>query len=56
VEIPTINKLFIHTQPAHLQKLRGSELPSADRNVERAMYLQTHLRKRTENGGPAKDN
>jgi protein arginine kinase len=56
LEIPTINKLFIHTQPAHLQKLRGAELPSADRNVERAMYLQTHLRKRDSNGGPAKDN
>jgi protein arginine kinase len=56
LEIPTINKLFIHTQPAHLQKLRGAELPSADRNVERAMYLQTHLRKRDSNGGVAKDN
>ncbi len=55
LEIPTINKLFIHTQPAHLQKLRGTELPSADRNVERAMYLQTHLR-RNSNGGPAKNN
>lgn len=55
LEIPTINKLFIHTQPAHLQKLRGAELPSADRNVERAMYLQTHLR-RNNNGGSAKDN
>jgi protein arginine kinase len=55
LEIPTINKLFIHTQPAHLQKLRGAELPSADRNVERAMYLQTHLR-RGSNGGPAKNN
>jgi protein arginine kinase len=57
LEIPTINKLFIHTQPAHLQKLRGAELPSADRNVERAMYLQTHLKKRgSSNGGAAKDN
>lgn len=55
LEIPTINKLFIHTQPAHLQKLRGTELPSADRNVERAMYLQEHLRKR-QNGGPGADN
>jgi protein arginine kinase len=55
LEIPTINKLFIHTQPAHLQKLRGAELPSADRNVERAMYLQTHLR-RGSNGGPATNN
>jgi protein arginine kinase len=56
LEIPTINKLFIHTQPAHLQKLRGAELPSADRNVERAMYLQTHLRKRSSNGGAESDN
>jgi len=57
LEIPTINKLFIHTQPAHLQKLRGTELPSADRNVERAMYLQSHLRKREgSNGGAEKDN
>ena len=46
LEIPTINKLFIHTQPAHLQKLRGLELETQDRNVERAHYLQTHLRKR----------
>jgi protein arginine kinase len=45
VEIPTVNKLFIHTQPAHLQKLRGTELTTADRNVERANYLQRHLRK-----------
>ncbi len=43
--IPTVNKLFIHTQPAHLQKLRGVELDTADRNIERANYLQRHLRK-----------
>lgn len=45
LEMPTINKLFIHTQPAHLQKLRGMELDKADRNIERANYLQRHLRK-----------
>lgn len=45
VEIPTINKLFIHTQPAHLQKLSGARLETADRNIERALYLQRHLRK-----------
>jgi protein arginine kinase len=57
LEIPTINKLFIHTQPAHLQKLRGAELPSADRNVERAMYLQSHLRRRSAgDGDSSKDN
>jgi protein arginine kinase len=41
--VTTINKLFIHTQPAHLQKLRGRTLSSADRNIERASYLQRHL-------------
>ena len=45
VAIPTINQLFIHTQPAHLQKLRGIELDTADRNAERATYLQQHLRR-----------
>jgi protein arginine kinase len=43
LEIPTINSLFIHTQPAHLQKIRGVELDTADRNIERARYLRRHL-------------
>ncbi len=43
LEIPTINKLFIHTQPAHLQKLSGIELDKSDRDVERASYLRRHL-------------
>jgi len=43
VGIPTVNKLFIHTQPAHLQKLSGMELDSSDRNIERASYLRRHL-------------
>ncbi len=43
VKVATINKLFIHTQPAHLQKLQGRLLGSSDRNVERASYLQRHL-------------
>jgi len=45
LEISVLNKLFMHTQPAHLQKLRGMELDSADRNIERAGYLQRHLKK-----------
>ena len=45
IEIPTLNELFIHTQPAHLQKIRGVPLDTADRNVERAMYLKRHLEK-----------
>jgi protein arginine kinase len=43
IEIGTINKLFVHTQPAHLQKLRGHQLSVTDRNIERASYLQSHL-------------
>ncbi len=43
VAIPTVNKLFIHTQPAHLQKIRGATLDTADRNIERASYLRRHL-------------
>lgn len=48
IEIPTVNQLFIHTQPAHLQKMRGVELDTADRNIERAMYLRRRL---SPNGG-----
>ena len=54
LEIPTVNKLFIHTQPAHLQKLRGVQLDTADRNVERAMYLRRMLR--PEGNGEAEKN
>ncbi|MGL4514341.1 MAG: protein arginine kinase [Lacipirellulaceae bacterium] len=43
VEMPTVNKLFVHTQPAHLQKLAGVELGQSDRNIERATYLRRHL-------------
>ncbi len=43
LEIPTVNKLFVHTQPAHLQKLSGAELDTSDRNIERASYLRRHL-------------
>jgi len=43
VSVKTINKLFIHTQPAHLQKIRGRLLSASDRNIERATYLQRHL-------------
>ncbi len=43
LKIPVVNELFIHTQPAHLQKLSGTELDTTDRNIERARYLRTHL-------------
>src|SRR6185437_6710419 len=40
LDIPTVNELFIHTQPAHLQKLRGAPLEVDERNVARATYLR----------------
>ncbi|MCA9237063.1 MAG: protein arginine kinase [Planctomycetales bacterium] len=51
--IPMINKLLIHTQPAHLQKLAGMELDQSDRNVERATYLRRHLNPESKPGDPA---
>lgn len=44
LEIPTVNQLFIDTQPAHLQMIRGIPMDTEDRNAERAIYLRRHLR------------
>ena len=44
LDIPTVNELFIHTQPAHLQKLMGSPLDGEERNAARARYLRQRLR------------
>ena len=43
VNIDLVNDLFIHTQPAHLQKLEGKELEGEDRNIARATYLRRRL-------------
>jgi len=43
VDIADINSLLVRTQPAHLQKLRGVELDTRDRNIERARYLRQHF-------------
>jgi protein arginine kinase len=42
--IPTVNELFIQTQPAHLQKLMKTALDGEERNAARARYLRTRLR------------
>ena len=47
VSMPTVNELFIQTQPAHLQKLVGKPLDGEERNAARARFLRTKLR---ENG------
>jgi protein arginine kinase len=44
ISIPTVNELFIYTQPAHLQKLRGASLDGEERNAARASYLRQRLR------------
>jgi protein arginine kinase len=44
VTIPTVNELFLQTQPAHLQKLMGATLDGEERNSARARYLRTRLR------------
>ena len=43
VNLADINSLLVRTQPAHLQKLRGVELDTKDRNIERARYLRQHF-------------
>jgi protein arginine kinase len=37
------NELFIHTQPAHLQKVSGGFLESGDRNATRAAHIRAKL-------------
>src|SRR5262249_46647754 len=44
ITIPTVNQLFIQTQPAHLQKLMGGSLDGEERNAARARYLRSRLR------------
>jgi protein arginine kinase len=44
LNIPQVNELFLHTQPAHLQKLMGASLDGEERNSARARYVRTRLR------------
>ena len=38
-----LERLFLHTQPAHLQRIEGRELESSDRDAVRAKLLRTRL-------------
>lgn len=47
LDVSTINKLFIHMQPAHLQKVTQAKSSKGGQfNVERANYLHRHLKPR----------
>lgn len=56
VKIDLVNDLFIHTQPAHLQKLQGRELGNEDRNVARATYLRQRLSQSGQTNGDSPRN
>ncbi|MDR2168992.1 MAG: protein arginine kinase [Planctomycetaceae bacterium] len=43
IAIDDINRLFLNTQPAHLQKILGEKLAQNERDVERAKYLRSNL-------------
>ena len=43
IEIPTVNELFVHTQPAHLQKLANETLDKDERDSARARYIRGKL-------------
>ncbi len=44
IDRKTLNELFILTQPAHLQKLEGKKLSSAERDVKRADLIRAKLK------------
>lgn len=44
LSVPSLNELFMHTQPAHLQKLMGIPLDGEERNAARARHLKQKLR------------
>jgi protein arginine kinase len=43
VDLKTVNDLFLMTQPAHLQKLRGERLTGEERSIARAEYIRQRL-------------
>lgn len=43
-DVGTLNAILLYTQPAHLQKTAGRELPSAARNEYRAAWIQERLK------------
>ncbi len=46
-DIRTLNELFLHTQPAHLQKILGKSMDDEHRGIARAQYLRKRLTTRS---------
>lgn len=44
VPLMLVNEMFLHSQPAHLQKLMGEPLDGEARNAARARYLRSRLK------------
>jgi protein arginine kinase len=44
VPMNIVNELFLQTQPAHLQRLKGTPLEGEERNVARATFLRQRLK------------
>ena len=43
LDIGMVNSLFLHTLPAHLQKIQGTELSQAEQDVVRATYIRQRI-------------
>lgn len=43
VDLKTVNELFLYTQPAHLQRLRGERLNGEERSIARAELIRDRL-------------
>lgn len=43
IDIDTVNRLFLYTQPAHLQKMSGKKLEGEQRGIARAEYVRKQL-------------
>ena len=43
INLKTINELFLQTQPAHLQKIRGTRLNGEQRSIARAEHIRERL-------------
>ncbi len=56
LDVASVNRVFINTQPAHLQKIKGETLDTSTRNVERARYLRQHLERSDGTPGHAEKN